>query len=333
MTDTQPRTPAGSPAGGQFGVKSGGAESQLAIAIDPFADAKIGDPDTTPDFNNEDCGATAPSGCCCTREAGHDGRHVAGNTEQVVDVWDDAPRGTHMALEAGSSRNGADPILPKELLEAMGHSDDPDCTTCRTVADFLAQVTTATPESVAEGFRELAELEKASVLRDLAGTLIVNEDGSTVGVVSTGAMDNRLDLVFETPHVTAPRPAFLVGHPDVRIEYGDGGAFTVSADFAQSGLIVTTYEEEGEGTFVEVEDYQGGDITLDASGWTRGHVGQSTPFAKWTDHDKEQLHNWATAVHVRAAHLESAGRYASLNLHRPRLVSQIADLMTPKAQS
>lgn len=50
MTDTQPRTPAGSPAGGQFGNKPGGAESDMTLAA---PDTKLGSHEMTMARNYE----------------------------------------------------------------------------------------------------------------------------------------------------------------------------------------------------------------------------------------------------------------------------------------
>ncbi len=48
---------------------------------------KPGDPDPTPDDDQESCPSRDSVGWWCTRTVGHYGQHVAGTGERVAAVW------------------------------------------------------------------------------------------------------------------------------------------------------------------------------------------------------------------------------------------------------
>ena len=62
-------------------------EDDEDVSFDPLADVRVGDADPMECADDDDCCA-ASRFYMCTRLEGHPGSHIAGDGDDVLDVWD-----------------------------------------------------------------------------------------------------------------------------------------------------------------------------------------------------------------------------------------------------
>ena len=336
MSIDQPRTPAGSPTGGQFlGVNRPEASLTLVglasgtTGVDrPESDVGLDDrparllDDTDPDIWPRRLDVAVRNHL----EGGPRWLYGVADTDvgQAIVVLDDGTRrlvpASDVVVSVGPGEYDGDDV--DTVADAFGWSPDDigkyyDAREAReqqALRDELHEASTV--DGIRASIEALSPADRDALLEQLAASPATRSpDGNIRAVVSTSSMDVSLD--DDEPNLTDHGAWGALFHqqggvPDLDLEYGDDGALVTRATFP-GGLSTGTYFDETDGVTTEVF-YRDKLVAkyLDGDNPAPGYL-MNAPTA--------YASRWSALAYRRAAQAESAVRYASLNATKDAILA------------